>query len=198
MGRLRGARVLGLVLDSQGIVCVCGGVSLVGGRLMGTLGALENYDSGVLGMSQESRLDSGVVLEHGSFWRPGGSSEVWIPPDDWGLLWKIRGLWIITKFGSRCGEILLESWGISLIDGLREGPGALEFTKRLGISIALELTMEVHIFWNLPLRGLGVFRLMKVIFKMKRTLFLGSSPFNPPCNRGEGYFWKPSRGFSKR
>lgn len=53
----RGARVLGLILGRQGIV----GVSLVGGRLMGTLGALENYDSGVLGVSQESKLDSGVV-----------------------------------------------------------------------------------------------------------------------------------------
>lgn len=53
----------------------------------------------------------------------------WRPPDDWGLLWKIRGPRIIKKFGRRCGEIFLESWG-SLIDGLKGGHGALGFTQR--------------------------------------------------------------------
>lgn len=72
------------------------------------------------------------------------------PPDDWGLLWKIRGPRIIKKFGRRCGEIFLESWG-SLIDGLKGGHGALGFTQRLGTNVALELTMEVLIFWNLAL-----------------------------------------------
>lgn len=84
-----------------------------------------------------------------------------ISPDDWGLLWKIRGPWIIKKFGRLCGEIFLESWGIPLIAGLIEGPGALGFTQRLAISAALELTIEVYTFWNLPSGGLGVFRLMK-------------------------------------
>lgn len=43
------------------------------------------------GVSQESKLDSGVVSEHGRYWNPGGSLEVWKPPEDWKLLWEIRG-----------------------------------------------------------------------------------------------------------
>lgn len=65
-GGLRGSRVLGLILGPQGIV----GISLVGERLVGTLGALENYDFGVLGVSQESRLDSGLSLSAWTFLAP--------------------------------------------------------------------------------------------------------------------------------
>lgn len=41
------------------------------------------------GVSQESKLDSGVS-EHGRYWNPGGSLEVRKPPADWKLLWEIR------------------------------------------------------------------------------------------------------------
>ena len=40
---------------------------------------------------QESKLDSGVVSEHGCYWNPGGSLEVRKPPEDCRLLWEIRG-----------------------------------------------------------------------------------------------------------
>ena len=75
-----GARVLGLNLGSERILGVLPGSE----RLVRALGALENNDSWFLRMSQESRLDAGVVSERGLFWSPGGSSEVQKRPEEWG------------------------------------------------------------------------------------------------------------------
>ena len=67
------ATALGLILGSQGILGRGEGDSLVGERLiMRTLGTLENNDPWVLGVSQESRSDSGAVSGHGLYWNPGG------------------------------------------------------------------------------------------------------------------------------
>lgn len=88
------------------------------------------------GVSQESKLDSGVVSGHGRYWNPGGSLEVWKPPEYWKLLWEMRVPGAVRSL-ENCEMIFLEP----------QGPGALGFKSR-GVSAALEFSGSPYFCGN--------------------------------------------------
>lgn len=148
---------LGLIRGSQGIL------GALVDRLMETLGTLKK-DPVVLGVPQESRLNSGVLWEHGLFWNPGSAEASELlglalgtegSPDHWEVWKTVRYFWNLGDLSGR--------WV--------GGRGVLAFPQRWGRFCSLTVHHGSPCFSG---NFLGEVEALEVIFKIKRTVVLES------------------------